>query len=178
MKLIRPLVSRTAHSTRSSDPIPSCLRRGQDLAERDPVPREVSLDRLTVLDDDDRLAVEHRPQEGELEAPVGDDHGQHRDRPSREHEPGHREVVLRHALLDEVADHDEQDQVEGLERGELPPAHDPRQEKDEEEREEGAEDDVHLSSGPDDCVAVEGEQQLVAVVELDVLRARADARSG
>ena len=113
-------------------------------------------------------------KEGELGAPERDDHGQHRDRASREHEPGHREVVLRHALLDEVADHDEQDQVERLERGELPPAHDPRQEEDEEEREECAEDDVHLSSGPDDRVAVEGEQQLVAVVELDVLGARAD----
>ena len=112
---------------------------------------------------------------GQLEAPVGDDHGEHGDRAAREHEPGHREVVLRHALLDEVADHDEEDQVERLERGELAPADDPRHEEDEEEREGCSEDDVHGSVlRPDDCVAVEGEQQAVAVVEVDVLGARSE----
>ncbi len=125
---------------RADSLLPRC---GEELAERDPVPRQVPVDRLAVLDDDDRLPVDHRPQERNLEAPVGDDHGEHGDRAAREHEAGHREVVLGHALLDEIADHDEQDQVERLERGELPPPDDPRHEEDEEEREGCAEDDVH-----------------------------------
>ena len=71
------------------------------------------------------------------------DHGEDGDRAAREHEAGHREVVLGDALLHEIADHDEKDQVEGLQRGELPPADDPRHEEDEEEREGCAKDDVH-----------------------------------
>ena len=42
--------------------------------------------------------------------------------PDGEAGPRQGHVALRHALLDEVADDHEQDQVERLERGELPPA--------------------------------------------------------
>ena len=35
---------------------------GTQLAERDPVAGEVAVDRLAVLDDDHRLAVEHGPK--------------------------------------------------------------------------------------------------------------------
>ena len=57
--------------------------------------------------------------------------------------PRDREVVLRHALLDEVADHHEQDQVERLQRGELAPADHPRQQVDEEEGDGCADDEIH-----------------------------------
>ena len=53
------------------------------------------------------------------------------------------EIVLRHALLEQVADDDEEQQVERLERAQLAPADQPRQQEDEDEREEGADDDVH-----------------------------------
>ena len=56
---------------------------------------------------------------------------------------GQRVVALRDALLDEVADDDEQDDVEGLGRAQLPPSHDAREQVDEREDDECAEDEVH-----------------------------------
>ena len=54
-----------------------------------------------------------------------------------------RVVVLRDPLLHEVADHDQQDQVERLERRELAPPDDAREQQDEEEGDGCADDDVH-----------------------------------
>jgi hypothetical protein len=80
-----------------------------------------------------------------LKAPrqIREEDGQDRDRPDCEHEAGDGEVVLRHALLDEIPDRHEQDQVEGLQRVQLPPADDARQQEDEDEGEGCANDDVH-----------------------------------
>ena len=143
MKLMRPLVSRTAHSTRSSDPIPSCLA-----AARSSPSVILFRARFLSIGSPSWTTMTGSPsitgrRSGNLEAPVGDDHGENGDRAARKHEAGDREVVLGHALLDEIPDHHEQDQVERLQRSELPPADDPRHEEDEEEREGCAEDDVH-----------------------------------
>src|SRR3712207_7241227 len=56
--------------------------------------------------------ADQRTQARKPEPRVRDRDGQHRDRPADEEHPRHREVVLRDSLLDEVADHDEHDQVE------------------------------------------------------------------
>ena len=56
---------------------------------------------------------------------------------------GERVVVLRQALLHGVAEHDEQDQVERLERRELAAPDDAHQHVEDEEDEDAAEDDVH-----------------------------------
>ena len=52
-------------------------------------------------------------------------------------------VALRDALLDEVADHDEQDEVEGLHRAELAAPDRARDDEQEEEDDDGAQGDVH-----------------------------------
>ena len=69
---------------------------------------------------------------------------------------GDREVVLRDALLDEVADHDEQDQVERLAASDSSrrPDH-ARQEEDEDEPDDGADDEVHLRVDRDRAVDVQ-----------------------
>ena len=87
--------------------------------------------------------IEQRPQPGEAKARPREEHRHQGHRADREDRARHREVVLRHALLDEVADHDQQDHVERLERRELAPSHDPRHEPDEGEEDDCAEDDVH-----------------------------------
>jgi hypothetical protein len=89
MKLMCPLVSRTAHSTRSSDPIPSCLAAARSSPSVIRLRARFLSIGSPVLDDDDRLAVERRSQEGNLEAAVGNDHGGHRAklRRSRDLEP-------------------------------------------------------------------------------------------
>ena len=54
-----------------------------------------------------------------------------------------REVGLRDPLLNEVADHYEHDQIEGLERRELAAADRAREKQDEEEADGGADDEIH-----------------------------------
>jgi hypothetical protein len=56
---------------------------------------------------------------------------------------GQRVVVLGEALLDRVARHDEQDDVERGQRGELAPSDHARDREDEEVEEDGAEDEIH-----------------------------------
>ena len=63
--------------------------------------------------------------------------------PTAEQRSRHRVVLLGHALLDEVADHHQEDQVERLHRRQLAPPDDPRQQIDEEERDGCADDEVH-----------------------------------
>src|SRR5205807_1592344 len=74
---------------------------------------------------------------------IREEHRHHPDRGAREDEARDGEVVLHHALLHEVAHHDQHDQVEGLEGGELATPDDPGEQEDEEKRRAGAENDVH-----------------------------------
>ena len=67
MMLIWPLVSRIAHWTSSRCAISCSARRLGDLLDREPLPLEVPLDRLPVLDDDQRLALEDRTGTREAE---------------------------------------------------------------------------------------------------------------
>src|SRR5581483_6364740 len=143
-------------------------RLDEHLVEGQPLPPHVPLDRLTVLDDDDRLAVERRPQARKPVAEERDEHLQHHERPDDDHGAGHRVIVLGQTLLDRVPDHDQQDQVERLERRELALADDPRQQEDEAEQEGGSKDEIHRL-GEDRHAAVDGGDQLLAVVEAHVL---------
>src|SRR5205823_11297288 len=90
-----------------------------------------------------------------------------------EYEARHGVVALRHTLLDQVAHDDEEDQVDRLERAELLPAGDARQEDDERKGERCAEDDVH-GLGEDGQLAVDAEDRLAVVRELGDLAAAAD----
>jgi hypothetical protein len=60
---------------------------------------------------------------------------------------GERVVALRDPLLDQIADHDDQDQVERLHGAELAPADGARDEQDEEEDGDGAQDEIHGPRG-------------------------------
>jgi hypothetical protein len=63
--------------------------------------------------------------------------------PPREQEAGERVVALGHTLLDQIAEDDEQDEVERLHGRQLAPSHHTREEEDEDERQDGSDDDVH-----------------------------------
>ena len=144
MKLIWPLVSSTAHSTSSMCAI--CALSLACAASSSSVMRLRRRFRSIVfpsLDEHDGIALENRPSAGEAEGAVGEEHGHHRHRPTGEHRAGHREVVLGHSLLDQVAEHDEQDQVEGLQGRELPAPDRAGHEPDEDEEDDCADDDVH-----------------------------------
>src|SRR5690606_32820957 len=71
-----------------------------------------------------------------------------RDRGHREHGPSERHVLLGDALLDDVADDDEQDHLEGRHVREGPSAQAPGEGQEEEERDAGPQDDLHLVSPP------------------------------
>src|SRR5207253_3054363 len=79
------------------------------------------------------------------------------------------------ALLERVAEDDQEDQVEGLEARQLSAPDRAHEHEQEEEDDRGAEDEVHRL-GIDRHDAVEMRDRLVAVVQLDVLRAAADVR--
>ena len=136
MKLIFPFDSSTAQWTalRRGDLLQAGL--GRDLLDGHALAAQVPVDRLAVLDQDQRLRLEDRAQPPEAEDEVGDSHRQDRERASGEDEAGERVVALGHALLDQVAEHDQEDEVERLQRGELAAADHARDDEDEEEREE------------------------------------------
>ena len=93
---------------RSSESI--CWRRAS-IASSSSVrrsPFEVAVEHLAVLNHHDRFAVEEWSQSAEAEAEVGDEHGHQRDRADGECHPGHGVVALGDALLDQVAEDDEQ----------------------------------------------------------------------
>src|SRR4051812_10271170 len=56
-------------------------RRDHQLVDRQPLALQIALDRLAVLDDDDRLAVERRARERELVAQERDRHLEDREGP-------------------------------------------------------------------------------------------------
>jgi len=104
---------------------------------------EIALDHLAVLDDDDGFAFEHWPRSWKPVADPGHEYLEDGDRSDDEDCAGQRIVVLRQALLERVAKHDQQDQVEGLEGAELTLADDPGQQEHEGKDEDGAENEVH-----------------------------------
>ena len=64
-------------------------RRLGKLFGRDALPAEVLLDHLPILDDDDRVALEHRPRPSEPEVQVRRSHLEQRERSDRDHRAGH-----------------------------------------------------------------------------------------
>ena len=146
MKLIEPLVSSTPHATSSKRPDPLQARRLGEIVEGQAFALEVALDRLPVLDDDDRLAVEYRPQSREAEVEERDADLKYRNRHDREHRSGQRVVVLRQPLLHGVAEDDEEDQVERLELRELAATDHAHQDVERKEDEDAAQDDVHYGN--------------------------------
>src|SRR6185503_16587860 len=114
-----------------------------ELLDGQPLGAHVVLDRLAVLDDDERRGLEDPAHRLEAEAePRGSDR-EEGERADREDEPRERHVALGHPLLDEVADHDDEDQVERLEGGQLTATGDAEQDVDEDEGGGGPKDDVH-----------------------------------
>jgi hypothetical protein len=100
------------------------------LVLRQPLALEVVADPTAVLHEHDRLAVEHDARLLRAAEPEVRDPGlQHRDRAAGEHQADDGVVALRHALLDQVAEHDEQDHVERLERRQLATPHDAREQQ-------------------------------------------------
>ena len=144
MNVISPLVSRIPHSISSSEPIPFLRADFEHFFLADALTLRVPLEALAVLDDHDRLALEHEARL--LRAAIADprDRRLHdRDRARGEHQAGERVVALRHALLDQIAEHDQEDQVERLERRELAPPHHPRDEEQEAVHQCCANHDIH-----------------------------------
>src|SRR6266511_89895 len=162
-----------AHLLERADLLAPCLRG--DLLLCQAVAPDVLLDHVAVLDQDHGLTFQDRAQDLEPPGQVREEDRERPDGSDREHQARDGEVVLGDTLLNEVADRDEQDEIERLERVELAPSDDPRQEKDEQERNGCSEDDVH-SSGEDGDRPVDGGQERFAVVERDVLRAAPDVR--
>src|SRR5213596_1259634 len=144
-------------------------RGGGELFERHALAPQVVLDRLAVDDEHDRLALQQRAEPPDPERRVRRRHGEQRERDDDRRRAGQRVVALGDALLHEVADDDEQDEVEGLHRAQLAPADHAREQQDEEEDVGRAEDEVHNrrlgqgGQGPRDVC----DRQL-GVVELDV----------
>ena len=169
MKLIWPLVSRIAHWTSEMWAICSSgapPRRSPRRVSRSRL-RFRSID-LPVLDDDQRLALEHRPRAREAVREPRDADLEHGDRPDDEDGAGERVVVLGQPLLERVAEDDQQDQVERLEAPELALADHARQQHHEAEDEDCAEDEIHLREDRDRAVDVR--EHARPVEEVDVLR--------
>jgi hypothetical protein len=86
-----------------------------------PLAAHVTVDDLALLDQHDRLALQKRPQAADAEPQVGDPPLQNADRRCDDEHAGDRQVVLGHAGLDQIPDDHQQDEVERLQRGQLPP---------------------------------------------------------
>jgi hypothetical protein len=143
MKLMRParLQQGPLHLVERGDLLQA--RLAGDLLGRDALLAQVPLDDLAVLDQDQRLRLEQRAHPREAPACVGHGQGQQAEHPDREDKPGEGEIVLCHALLEQISHDDQEQQVERLERAQLATSDQPGQQEDEDEREEGADDDVH-----------------------------------
>ena len=111
-----------------------------------PLDGERALDRLTVLDDHERDAVDERPDAAGAPRHVrqqGDPEGERR---CGEDRAGERVVLLGDALLDDVAEGDQQEQLERREVGERAPLHPTGEEEQEDEHHRRAQDDLHYGS--------------------------------
>jgi len=113
------------------------------IGDRQPLTSEVLLDHLPVLDEHDRVAVESAPHPREPEGPPRSEHLQRGDRADRDDSARDRVVVLGQPLLNRVSEHDQQDQVEWLQRRQLAPPDHARQHVDEGEERDAAESEVH-----------------------------------
>src|SRR5438105_399 len=126
------------------DLLSTCFRHqllgGQTLA------LQVLLDRLPVLDDDDRLALEQRPQAAEAKREKRRRHLHRRDRADADHRTGDGVVVLCQALLDRVTEDDQEDEVERLERRELAAPDHAREQIEEAVDRDSADCDVHYGN--------------------------------
>ena len=99
--------------------------------------------RLAVLDDDDRQTVQDRSRARNAEADVGRRHLEDGDHADDDEGAGDGVVVLRQPLLDRVAKHDQQNQIERLQRGELAPPDHARKNEDERVEDDGSDRKVH-----------------------------------
>ena len=94
--------------------------------------------------------------------------------PAARQQPRDRVVALRHALLDEVAEHDQHDQVERLQRGELTAVRRSRVRKKMKAKAKAARRTMSMIRARSVRCAGERGDGLLAVVELDLQRPRAD----
>ena len=143
MKLIRPFVSSTAKRMSSSEPIDfwrasarissTVMRSRRRLRSRI---RPSAISSVGSPSSSGRSRLKRK-----LSHAVRDE--QHGERGEHRRRAGQRVVALRDALLDEVADHHEQDQVERLHRAQLAPPDRARDHEDEHEDERGAQDEIH-----------------------------------
>jgi hypothetical protein len=137
---------------------------GGELSQGDPLAAKVAVQRPAVLDQDHRLAVDHRAEARRLVRHVRSEHREQRHHDDDDRRARDREVVLGDPLLEEVAEHDEQHDVERLERVELTAVHDPHEDDDEREEDEAAEDEIHRL-WEDGHVPGEGDERGAAVVQ-------------
>ena len=89
-------------------------RLSGEILERDPLALEIRLDRLPVLDEHHGASLERRSQPREAVVEPREEHRQQADGHRGQERARDGEVLLRHALLNKIADHDEHDQVERL----------------------------------------------------------------
>src|SRR5215212_7123420 len=122
-------------------------RLGLELLVGEALAAEVVVDQIAALDEHDRLPLEQRAQPPQPEVQVRGGDREDADGQDRHDSPRQRVVALGHALLDEVTDDDEQDDVERLERAELALADHARHEEDERVDDGSADDDVHGARG-------------------------------
>src|SRR5215211_2414968 len=118
-------------------------RFGLELLDREALATQVSLDRHPVLDQHHQAALEQGTKPGDTEVEVSNENGHQCDHSRDDQGARHRIVVLGDALLDQIAENHEHDQVEGFHGGELTPPDHPEQEKDNEKGDECANRDVH-----------------------------------
>ena len=102
------------------------------------------LESATFVHDDEGLAFEDGPGSLEAEDEVGLGEDQQGDRADREDGGGDRRVVLSDALLNEVSDDEEQDELEGSHFAELAFAERAEYEPNEQIHESSADNDVHV----------------------------------
>src|SRR5205823_3060005 len=102
-----------------------------------------------ILNEHDWLPLSDEPNAPGAEGRPANAHRQQGDRRDDDQRSRYRRVALRDALLHQIAQDDEEDDVERLERAEFAPSSDPRYQEDEEEDDGGADDQIHVNSRKD-----------------------------
>src|SRR5205823_3558535 len=115
-----------------------------DIVGRQPLALQIALDEAPVLDDHHGLAIQDRTEPSKPKAEIRRANLQQADGGDHQDQAGYREVVLRYTLLNQIADYDQENQVERLQLSQLTAADDSGQRIDEHKRERGADDQVHL----------------------------------
>ena len=127
-------------------PYVDLYKRAQEQFGREPMPSKIATDQLPVVDQYDGTSLEQRPHRLEAVAEIGTEHLQHGERRDHDDRAGHGVVVLRQALLDRIAHHDEQHQVDRRKRRQLAPSHCAHHQDDEQVEHDRANRDVHRAS--------------------------------